>query len=124
MRYFRINRKGFSYIEVMIATTLLAIALVPIVHSLSAPWLASSEEDYLILNSSRDKMEEVLAMDFSATPLGTTLSDSVTIGGKTIDRDVTVALYDIDGNPGLETDAKMITVDVEHILINALKVDP
>ena len=104
--------------------TLMAVALAPIVHSLAMPWTASSEEDYLILNATRDKMESVLSLDFSAIPVGSSLSDSVTIGGKSITRNVTVALYDIDGDATPEANVKKITVQVSQSQVDALKVAP
>lgn len=108
----------------MMGVTLMAVALSPIVHSLAMPWTASSEKDYLILNATRDKMESVLALDFSAISVGSSLTDTVTIGGKSIQRNVTVALYDIDGDMTPETNVKQITVKVSQTQVDALKVEP
>ena len=116
--------RGFSYVEVLMGIVLMAAALVPIINSLALPWAASSEAGYLILNTAREKMEGILALDFSAVPVGTALTDAVTIDGKSYTRSVTVALYDIDGDTVAETNVKKITVQVEETRLEALKVAP
>ena len=94
------------------AVTLMTVALAPILHSLAIPRASSGQEDYLMLNAARDRMEGVQAMDFDSITVGTSLSDSVTIGGEVVSRNVTVALYDIDGDLFPETDVKKITVNI------------
>ncbi|MBI4714748.1 MAG: hypothetical protein HY760_02170 [Nitrospirae bacterium] len=108
--------------EVLIGVVLMAVALSPILHALATPRASSVQEDYLIFNAARDKMESVLAMDFNLILVGPLLSDSVAIGGRVVQRKVTVALYDLDGDAIPELDAKKITVNVEEIQLEALKV--
>lgn len=114
---------GFSYVEALIAVTLMSVALAPILHSLAFPRASSIEKDYLMLNLARGRMEVVLAMDFIAITPGAFLSDSVLVDGKAIQRKVTVELYDINGDLIPEVDAKKITVEVEDIQLEALKVN-
>lgn len=108
--------------EAITAVLLLSIALAPIVHTLAIPKSSSISTDYSILNAARDKMEDVSAKDFYSIPVGTSFSDTVTIGGKVVQRDVTVILYDVNGDLAPEEDAKRITVKVEETQLEALKV--
>jgi Tfp pilus assembly protein PilV len=115
--------EGFTYIEALIATVLMAVALAPILHVLSPPQSSVIEQRDLYLNSAREGMEGILALDYNAITVGTALSDTPTIGGKPIPRNVTVGLYDINGDMIPEPDAKIVTVSVEGITLVALRVN-
>lgn len=96
---------GLTYIEVLIAATLIIIALIPAMNALNTGLLGSqvhetrSDEHYAVLS----KMESVLAEPFSSLlsaaqtagdwKVATTLSDA---SGPPVRRIVYVALYDAD----------------------------
>ena len=125
------RQAGFSYMEVMIATILIAVCLVPALDALHAG-LKGSEvqaeyiEDHFYLN---DKMEQVLAEPFSQlfaihVPEGspnnsTSYSDTVTTpSGRTLRRLVFIRAYDgtnpdPDNNPFTGTDAGLLWVQVQ-----------
>jgi type II secretory pathway pseudopilin PulG len=103
------NMTGFSYVEVLVAVTLIVIALVPALDAL-IPGMAGSgihetiAEDHYQLAG---KLEQVLVEPFgqlnsaakaagnSTTP--TTYSDAVTYAnGRQINRNVFIARYDAD----------------------------
>ncbi len=69
------------------------------------------------------KTEAVLAMDFSAIPEGTSLSDTVTINGQTVNRDVNVVLADGTGEGTPDAGLKKITVTINNKSISTLKAD-
>jgi type II secretory pathway pseudopilin PulG len=121
---------GFSYTEVLIATALIAVALVPALEALQ-PGIQGNgihqndtENHYLL----QAKLEQVLAQPFtdleaaaqaagdSTTP--TSYSDSVnTAQGRTVSRQVFLSSYDgdnadTDGDPFTGTDDDLLWVRV------------
>jgi len=122
---------GFSLIELLLAVVILIIALVPIMDSITASfqYARAGEENTLLVNVTRAKMEDVLAMDFDnvliSSPIGTptALSDTVTILGKTVNREVYVELYDGDGDSVPDSDLKKITVIAGDVQQETLMAD-
>ena len=104
---------GFSYLEVLIATALIAISLVPALEALSMggrghTLQAAHAEDHYHLVA---KMEEVLAEPFShldeeasasgSPAIATSCSDSLTLAdGRVLTRQVYLAHYDGDNADG------------------------
>jgi len=125
------NMVGITYVEVLIATVLIVITLVPALEALQ-PGIAGSgihetqTEDHYRLVA---KLEEVLAesfadLDDAATAAGnattpTTYSDSVTYpDGRQITRNVFLSRYDgdnvdADNDPFTGTDDDLLWVRVE-----------
>ena len=122
---------GFSYVEVLVATVLIAVSLVPAIEAFSpgmnsAGYTESLVEDRYQLTA---KLEEVLAASFTdidtaATAAGSptitsTYSDTVTYSdGRQIIRNVFLSRYDGDNadannNPFDGIDAGLIWVRVE-----------
>ena len=61
-----------------------------------------------------------------SSPQGTpvaSLSDTVTIQGRTVSRNVYVDLYDGDGDTNPDVDLKKITVAVDTVSLNSLIAD-
>lgn len=122
-------QNGFSLTEVLVALTLLGITLGPLILGLTTVVFSVRIRDDITVQSNltREKMEEVLAMGFTNIPLsdppGTpnVLSDQVTIGGRTVQRNVIVDLADgdlpSDGIPDAEF--KKITIEVGHFEIQS-----
>ncbi len=123
--------KGISYIEVLIATALVVMTLVPALEALQPAMMGSdiqelrTEDHYRLLA----RLEEVLAepfadLDDAATAAGssttpTSYSDVVTYpDGRQISRNVFLSRYDgdnadADNDPFTGTDAELLWVRVE-----------
>lgn len=127
----RAAQAGFSYVEVLIAAMLIAVALVPAIDSLSIGVQAGNvhidvaeDHHYLV-----DRMEGLLAEPYSALELeAVTLanptapsaySDTVTTDdGRVLNRQVFLSPYDADnddadGNVFTDTDDGLLWVRVE-----------
>jgi hypothetical protein len=109
---------------------LLSIIAVPLFISLRSASKSNTDAEGVDLAGyyAMGKVEEVLAMDFTAIPLSAPLgtpvpppiSDTVMIQGKTVDRNVYVELSDGDGDAVPDAGFKKITVSVNNISLNTL----
>ncbi len=125
------SERGFSLVELLLALVIMIIALVPLMDSITSSFQSThaGEENTMLVNYAREKMEDILAMNFMnvdvSVPTGTptALSDTVTVLGETINRDVLVDLYDGDGDSIPDNDLKKIIVIVEGIQQETLMAD-
>ena len=127
------SEKGISLAEILVAIMLLAIIVFPLFITLTSASKSNSGAEGVDLAAyyAIGKVEEVLAMDFSAVPLsaplGTPLpppiSDTVTIQGRTVSRNVYVELSDGDGDAIPDAGLKKITVSVNNVSLDTLKAD-
>lgn len=124
----RSKENGFSLIELLLAVTILVIAIVPLMDSLTASfqYTQAGKENTIFLNYARQKMEDVLAMRFDSVPISaspgtpTALSDTVTVSGQTVNRLVLVDLYDGTGDAVPDSDLKKISVIVQGVQYDTL----
>jgi Tfp pilus assembly protein PilV len=107
-------QQGFSYVEVLIASVLIAIALVPAMNALQTGMLSASVHETLTRQYYLQirKMEELQSEPFIAllaaakTAANYTTATSYSDAAGTADRRlVYIALYDADTNPFTITDA-------------------
>lgn len=125
------QQAGFSYLELLIATTLIIISLIPAIDALHQGVLGSQLQAHLAIDQYAvlSKTEQVLAEPFSAlntaaaaagnatTP--TSYSDTiVTADGRSITRQVYLAAYDgdnadADNDPFSGTDSGLLWVRVQ-----------
>jgi prepilin-type N-terminal cleavage/methylation domain-containing protein len=124
----RSKENGFSLIELLLAVTILVIAIVPLMDSITASfqYTQAGRENTVFLNYARQKMEDVLAMRFDSIPVSaspgtpTALSDTVTIAGQSVNRIVLVDLYDGNGDSVPDSDLKKVTVMVQEVQYDTL----
>jgi len=128
---FSFDERGFSLVELLLAIVIMIIAIVPIMDSITSSFQSThaSEENTMLVNYAREKMEDISAMIFAdvavSSPSGTptALSDTLTLFGETLNRDVLVDLYDGDGDSIPDADLKKITVMIEGIQQETLMAD-
>ena len=127
-----INNIGITLLEVLIATLIISVIVFPLFISFTSASRSNSDAERTGVSTyfAQGKLEEVLAMDFAdigvSSPQGTpvpALSDTVTIQGRTVNRNVYVDLYDGDGDAIPDTDFKKITVTVDDTSLNSLMAD-
>jgi type II secretory pathway pseudopilin PulG len=122
---FRSKRGGFSYVEVLVATTILALSLVPALDALQTGLLGSGVDQSLTQSQVRlrSKMEAVLAEPFKALQSAevaaaggpSTYSDAIGTPGRRL---VLLSRYDgddadADGDPMTGADVGLLRVRVE-----------
>ncbi len=121
----RSGRGGFSYVEVLVATAILALSLVPALDALQAGLLGSGVGESLTRSHVRlrSKMEAVLAKPFEALESAevaaaggpSSYSDAIGTPGRRL---VHLSRYDgdnadVDGDPMTGTDVGLLKVRVE-----------
>ena len=118
--------RGVTLAEAMILVLILALVAVAAGTGLQAVVKTPTANDKVLAvsNALASKMEEVRAMGYSNIPLGTSLSDTVTLNGATNPRTVTVVNYDADGNGAVDVDCKQITVTIGAQTISSIMVQP
>ena len=117
--------RGISLIEIMVAVLLLSIIVTPLFVSIKSASKSNSDAHKVTQEMffAIGKIEETLAMDFSAIPEGTSLSDTITINGQSTNRDVNVVSIDENGVPAPNTGLKKITITINDKSISTLKAD-
>jgi Tfp pilus assembly protein PilV len=121
----RSDARGFSYVEVLVATVILTLSLVPALDALQTGILGGGVDSSLtqVHVRLRSKMEAVLAKPFTALQSAevaaasgpSTYSDAVGTPGRRL---VFLSRYDgddadADGDPTTGTDAGLLKVRVE-----------
>lgn len=124
---------GFSYVEVLVATVLIAITLVPAIEAFSPGTISTSNTESLVEDRYQltAKLEEVLAFSFADIDAAATAAGSPTTAssfsdivvyadGRQVTRNVFLSRYDGDNadannNPFDGVDAGLIWVRVEIV---------
>ena len=131
-RQLYLNNIGITLLEVLIATLIISVIVFPLFISFTSASRSNSDAEKTGASTyhAQGRLEEVLAMNFAdigvSSPQGTpvpALSDTVTIQGRTVNRNVYVELYDGDGDTTPDTDLKKITVTVDDTSLNSLIAD-
>ncbi|MCC7201531.1 MAG: hypothetical protein IT393_02550 [Nitrospirae bacterium] len=127
-----LNNIGITLLEVLIATLIISVIVFPLFISYTSASRSNSSAEKAAASAyyAQGRLEEVVAMNFSdisvSSPQGTpvpALSDTVTIQGRTVNRNVYVDLYDGDGDAVPDADLKKITVTVDETSLDTLMAD-
>src|SRR5690348_14185310 len=107
-------QRGFTLLEAMVLMVVLSIVAVGVGVGLqSISRVPTANNLRLAVNSALiSKMEELRATTFTALTVGTSLSDTVTLGNTTYTRNVTIATADANSDGTLDSDYKVVTVTV------------
>ena len=113
---------GFTLIEALLSSVILAVCVMAVSAAFYGGLQNLRDEGRTleIVNYAEGKMDELIATDFGDVTGGT---DWVTVQGETVQRHWQATPYDVDGNPGVEADAKLIIVTVEDVELATLLVD-
>ena len=105
------KKTGFTLVEVLLATVLLALMAVGFAMLYSSGFNSlSSQKDRLLLNSRlSSRMEELQSRSFSNLING---SETITIGAESYTINWTVTPVDLDGDTAAETGVVQVTVSV------------
>jgi len=118
-QYLYQHQQGFSLLEVVLAMTILSLAMIPIAKSLSGSLNIGFDGQRLASQCylAQAKMEEILAQEFDlmANASGTEIL------GVNIPWQVTVSLYDGDGDSIGEPDLKYIRLKAGDIQLETLR---
>jgi len=116
------QQSGFTLIEALISSVIIAIAVMA-VSAVFYGGLQNLHDEGATLekvNHASGKMDELIATDFDDITGG---SDQVTVRGEQMTRQWQATPYNVDGNPGVELDAKLIVVTVGDVEFATLLVD-
>lgn len=113
-RYNKLQQQGFSYVEVLVASLLIAVALVPAIDALQTGIMSTNIHQTLTAQHYQrlKKMEELQAEPFdnlvaaAKTATNNTTATPYSDAAGALDRRmVYIALYDADADPFTITDA-------------------
>jgi prepilin-type N-terminal cleavage/methylation domain-containing protein len=116
------QHSGFTLIEALISSVIIAIAVMAVSAAFYGGLQNLDDEARILelVNYAAGKMDELIATHFVRLSGGT---DQVTVQGENVQRQWQVTPYDVDGNPGVETDAKRIVVTVGDVEFATLLID-
>ncbi len=127
-----LNNIGITLLEVLIATLIISAIVFPLFISYTSASRSNNSAEKAAASAyyAQGRLEEVVAMNFGdisvSSPQGTPvpgLSDTVSIQGKPVNRNVYVELYDGDGDALPDADLKKITVTVDESSLDTLMAD-
>ena len=116
------QRAGFSLVEALLSSVIIAVCVLAVSAAFYGGLQNLRDEAGLLekVNYAAGKMDELIATNFARLGGG---SDNVTVRGETVQRHWQITSYNVDGNPGVEPDAKLIVVTVDDVGLLTLLVD-
>jgi Tfp pilus assembly protein PilV len=106
--------RGFSLLEALLLVVILGIVFLGFGIGLQSAAHVPEAVDRRLETHARlvEKMEDLLSMNFTTLSANSGLSDTVTIGGATYPRTVTVATVDADASGAPDADFLQLTVTI------------
>jgi len=114
--------RGFTLIEALLSSVIIAVCVMAVSTAFYGGLQNLRDEGRIleIVNYAEGQMDELIATDFAGVVSG---SDTVTVQGKTLNKQWVVAPYDVDGDAVPESDAKLIVVTIDNVELSTLLVD-
>ena len=116
------QKSGFTLIEALLSSVIIAVCVMA-VSAVFYGGLQNLHDEGATLekvNYAAGKMDELISTDFARLSGG---NDNVTVQGENVQRRWQVTPYDVDGNPGVEPDTKLIVVSVHDVELKTLLID-
>ncbi len=122
VRIRNVGQRGFTLIEALLSTMIISVSVMAVSAAFYGGFENLRDEGRLLekVNHATGKMDELIATEFSSIANG---SDLVTVGGEQIQRQWQATPADVDGNPGVEQDARIVVVRVDDIKFTTIVVD-
>jgi Tfp pilus assembly protein FimT len=116
------QRAGFTLVEALLSCVVIAVCVMAVSAAMYGGLQNLHDEARMLelVNYAAGKVDELIATDFARLSGGT---DNVTVRGEQVSRKWQVTACDVDGNPGVESDAKLIVVTVGGVKLKTLLVD-
>jgi prepilin-type N-terminal cleavage/methylation domain-containing protein len=115
------RRAGFTLVEALLCVVLVSmLALVSSAFLPATQGAAVVQEDAVVLNHVRGKLEELIAAP------ATTLSgdDTLVVRGAPLVRSWWANRIDLDGNAAVESDAYLVHVEMGQVQLETIRTDP
>ena len=118
----RKRQRGFTLIEALLSTMIISVTVMAVSAAFYGGFENLQDEGRLLekVNHAAGKMDELIATDFTSITGG---AEWVTVGGEQIQRRWQVSPVDVDGNPDVELDAKLVVVTVGDVEFTTVVVD-
>jgi len=122
VRIRNVAQNGFTLIEALLSTVIIAVSVMAVSAAFYGGFENLRDEGRLLekVNHATGKMDELIATEFTIITSGT---DQVNVGGEQIQRQWQATPTDVDGNPGVEQDAKLVVVRVDDVEFMTIVVD-
>jgi len=122
VRIRNVAQRGFTLVEALLSTVVIAVSVMAVSAAFYGGFENLRDEGRLLekVNHATGKMDELIATEFTSITGGT---DQVAVGGEQIQRRWQATPVDVDGSPGVETDAKLLVVTVDDIEFVTIVVD-
>jgi len=116
------HNSGFTLVEALLSSVIIAVCVMAVSAAFYGGFQNLRDEGRMLeqLNYAAGKTDELIATEFRRLSSG---GDTVTVCGEQVPRKWQVTSYNVDGNPGAESDAKLTVVTVGNVRLATLVVD-
>ncbi|HVT83407.1 MAG TPA: prepilin-type N-terminal cleavage/methylation domain-containing protein [Phycisphaerae bacterium] len=122
----RLSKRGATLMEAMVVVVIVGVVALGFGISLqSNARIPSAVDKRLTIHTFLvEKMEDIASMSFDTVSANSGLSDTVAVAGQTLNRTVTVAPIDADGNGAPDSDFIEVTVTINDQFLKTRMAKP